>query len=233
MGGISEGEPGASMKSDDFYNANPSDRCGKFNGYNVWMQFQRNENGVQVNDCFDADAVDSDLEVYFDKNLNSHLGKYTFDIPRDYQYKFSGATEVTGIASYPLIFDISNIKTATQQKPTLTTGANTPVTTKPGIPVSQIYFGKLNDFTNKRSSSIAVEKIILHHTGDSAASQTFATLKQRKLSVHYITDRDGTIYYVVDESLTAWHAIGTECRFNRNRDCEQCKSSHKIHRCTI
>ena len=26
------------------------------------------------------------------------------------------------------------------------------------------------------------------------------------MSVHYIIDRDGAIYYIVDESLNAWHA---------------------------
>ncbi|MEK6943113.1 MAG: N-acetylmuramoyl-L-alanine amidase [Nanoarchaeota archaeon] len=75
--------------------------------------------------------------------------------------------------------------------------------TTPGIPVSDIYFGQLN---SGQRLSVAVDRIILHHTADSAAQTTFNTLKTRGLSVHYIIDRDGAIYYIVDESLNAWHA---------------------------
>jgi hypothetical protein len=50
--------------------------------------------------------------------------------------------------------------------------------------------------------------IILHHTGDSSYKQTYATLLKRGLSVHYILDRDGKVYSVVDESRLAYHAAG-------------------------
>jgi hypothetical protein len=50
--------------------------------------------------------------------------------------------------------------------------------------------------------------IILHHTGDSSYKQTYTTLLKRGLSVHYILDRDGKVYSVVDESRLAYHAAG-------------------------
>ena len=57
-----------------------------------------------------------------------------------------------------------------------------------------------------------VDRIILHHTGDDAASKTYSTLVKRKLAVHYIVDRDGTIYYAVDERKMAFHAKGWNTR---------------------
>jgi len=60
----------------------------------------------------------------------------------------------------------------------------------------------------RRSKGAVVDRVVLHHTGDRSAEQTYGTLVDRGLSVHYIIDKDGTIYYLLDESLRAAHAFG-------------------------
>ena len=76
--------------------------------------------------------------------------------------------------------------------------------TIPNVDYSTAY--TLDEYQTRDTSK--VDKIILHHTGDSSARQTYTTLKSRGLSVHYIIDRDGTIYYAVDEQYLAYHAKG-------------------------
>ncbi|MBW2990158.1 N-acetylmuramoyl-L-alanine amidase [Candidatus Woesearchaeota archaeon] len=76
------------------------------------------------------------------------------------------------------------------------------VKTKPGIPVDEKYFGELYSYSREGA---LVDTIVLHHTGDNKASQTFNTLKKRELSVHYVVDKDGTIYYLIDESTKGAH----------------------------
>ena len=77
-----------------------------------------------------------------------------------------------------------------------------PILTRPDIPVNEEYFGEL-DYADRSISNI--NRIVLHHTGDSSASQTISALKEKGLSVHYVVDKDGTIYYLVDETKTAFH----------------------------
>ena len=80
--------------------------------------------------------------------------------------------------------------------------------TKPNIAVSNEY--KLAGYD--RPEGVIVDTIVLHHTGDDAAVKTYNTLNQRQLGVHYIIDRDGTIYYLVDESKMTYHAKGWNSR---------------------
>jgi hypothetical protein len=53
-----------------------------------------------------------------------------------------------------------------------------------------------------------IEYIILHHTGGSTFDSAYQTfLRSRKqLSVHYVVDKDGIAYYLIDESRKAYHA---------------------------
>ena len=76
------------------------------------------------------------------------------------------------------------------------------VITNPGVSVNKDYFGQLP--CSARTGGIST--IVLHHTGDTSAKTTINTLKNAGYSVHYIVDKDGTIYYLVDESKKAWHA---------------------------
>ena len=51
-----------------------------------------------------------------------------------------------------------------------------------------------------------IDLIVLHHTGSSTFKGAYDTFIQRGLSVHYIVDKDGTIYYLTPENKIAWHA---------------------------
>jgi N-acetylmuramoyl-L-alanine amidase len=50
--------------------------------------------------------------------------------------------------------------------------------------------------------------VVLHHTGNSDARRSVATLTSRvsQVSAHYLVARDGRVVYMVDERLRAWHA---------------------------
>jgi len=110
------------------------------------------------------------------------------------------------------------------------TGSNPPVSTdvdtkylnavpqsgldKPGITVDTKYFGDVQ--SSARGAGAVVDKIVLHHTGGSTASGAVAGLKERGLSVHYVIDTNGIIYYLVSESRKAYHA---GCCLPRERTC--------------
>jgi N-acetylmuramoyl-L-alanine amidase len=57
---------------------------------------------------------------------------------------------------------------------------------------------------NERRPSI----VVLHHTTNETAAQALRTLtdRAREVSAHYLIDRDGSIYQLVDERYRAWHA---------------------------
>lgn len=191
--------------------------CGKFSGAYIWLDVSRKGNEISQKECFDDRTVANSLQYYFNENLNRYLIIYPGGIPADnYIYSLRGNLEITGNAIQPA--EISILKNRKEES--LTTAKpeennnnppepaknsvtdSTPKTTIPNIIVSYKY--QLDN--PKRPSWASVDTIIIHHTGDDAASKTYATLKQRRLSVHYIIDRDGTIYYVLDESKIAYHA---------------------------
>jgi hypothetical protein len=62
--------------------------------------------------------------------------------------------------------------------------------------------------SRERTDLSKVNYIVLHHTGGSTFESAYQTLNQRGLSVHYIVDIDGIIYYLVDEKRLAFHALG-------------------------
>lgn len=53
-----------------------------------------------------------------------------------------------------------------------------------------------------------IDTIIIHHTGGNDCSKTLKwfSMKDSSVSAHYVIDRDGTVYAVVDEDKSAWHA---------------------------
>ncbi len=59
---------------------------------------------------------------------------------------------------------------------------------------------------NERCEGSKICFVILHYTETDSLQQTFDIMAQRKVSVHYIIDTDGTLYKAVDESKRAWHA---------------------------
>jgi N-acetylmuramoyl-L-alanine amidase len=50
--------------------------------------------------------------------------------------------------------------------------------------------------------------VIIHNTADDTAEQALTTLTDplREVSSHYLIDRNGTLYQLVDERARAWHA---------------------------
>jgi len=50
--------------------------------------------------------------------------------------------------------------------------------------------------------------IILHHTSNATAGEALATLTDpvRRVSAHYLIERNGTVHQLVDEGVRAWHA---------------------------
>jgi len=50
--------------------------------------------------------------------------------------------------------------------------------------------------------------VVLHHTSNDTARQALRTLTDpaREVSAHYVVDRDGTLFQLVDERHRAWHA---------------------------
>ncbi len=204
-GGISEVEAEV--------NEIPDSGCGKFYGYSIWYGVEKNEEGNDASvDCINQDIIKFGLTNLFNRNLNQYSASYPHSIASEYNYEISGNLEIAGKAVYPIYFDIFRKPEAVKEQEAKIPEALKvePKTTKPGIPTSSIYFGKLK--LSNRPRNAVVDRIVLHHTGDDAAAKTFNTLKQRGLSVHYIIDRDGTIYYAVDESRTAFHTQGWNAR---------------------
>jgi N-acetylmuramoyl-L-alanine amidase len=60
--------------------------------------------------------------------------------------------------------------------------------------------------------------VVIHHTTNDAVEESLATLTSalREVSAHYLIARDGTIYYLVDETKRAWHA--GDAYWGGNRD---------------
>ncbi|OJT19035.1 hypothetical protein BO221_36575 [Archangium sp. Cb G35] len=57
---------------------------------------------------------------------------------------------------------------------------------------------------------VAIDAIVLHHTGTNSARVDLATLRwvrgNNRVSSHYLVGPDGTVYQLVPDSMTAWHA---------------------------
>jgi len=76
-------------------------------------------------------------------------------------------------------------------------------TTDPGFIVNTAY--SLN--SAKRPNPVIINYIVLHHTGGDDFKGAYDTMKGNGKSVHYMVDKDGTIYYLVDESRMAFHSL--------------------------
>jgi hypothetical protein len=60
---------------------------------------------------------------------------------------------------------------------------------------------------NDRPASTVPTAIVLHATvGDVGPSLNWLSNPASEVSVHYLIDRDGTVYQMVPEALRAWHA---------------------------
>ena len=50
--------------------------------------------------------------------------------------------------------------------------------------------------------------VVIHHTSDATAEESLGILtdRARRVSAHYLIDRDGRLFWLVDELARAWHA---------------------------
>jgi len=96
--------------------------------------------------------------------------------------------------------------------------------TQPGINVNYAYFGQV--LSKPRPEGQTISKIVLHHTAGASAKGAVLTWIQNSgdTSAHYVVDKDGTIYYVIDESRNANHA---GCK----TDASQCQAGGRCALC--
>jgi len=70
------------------------------------------------------------------------------------------------------------------------------------------YYGLLK-YSNRLSN---IDTIILHHTGGSTVLSAITGLETNKYSAHYIVDKSGRVYYLVNENFKAIHAADYNSR---------------------
>ncbi|MDQ4140175.1 MAG: N-acetylmuramoyl-L-alanine amidase, partial [Bacteroidota bacterium] len=82
-----------------------------------------------------------------------------------------------------------------QQVPVLTLVADS-------LPMGDIWVGTTNFNIRKPNY------VVIHHTAQSSTSQTLKTFTQpsTQVSAHYVIDRNGKIYHMLNDYLRAWHA---------------------------
>ena len=63
---------------------------------------------------------------------------------------------------------------------------------------------KSPNFSDRKS----IDMIVIHHTAMEDCDAVLRVLSdpKRKVSAHYVVDRDGSIYQLVDDTKAAWHA---------------------------
>ena len=64
------------------------------------------------------------------------------------------------------------------------------------------------NYHNKRRSNKSITLIILHYTGMQSERESLKRLRNPKfqVSAHYLINRNGKIFKMVDERNIAWHA---------------------------
>ncbi len=68
--------------------------------------------------------------------------------------------------------------------------------------------------------TVKPDMIVIHATATNTLEETFRYLIYSKapnrVSAHYVIDRDGTVYKLVDEEMAAWHAGLSEWQGHKN-----------------
>lgn len=137
------------------------------------------------------DSLKQNLGLYLNDNLNNYLLGYPEEdiafASDNYDFLIKN-DKIIGVAIENIEF---NVKEAEER-----------------------VFGIVSVGLNSRArlKDIAVDRIILHHTGGSTFESAYNTLIKRGLSVHYVVDRDGTVHSLVDEDRTTYHARGWNAR---------------------
>lgn len=58
----------------------------------------------------------------------------------------------------------------------------------------------------QRPPGQVIDQFVLHYDAAGSSKRCFEILQERKLSVHFLLDTDGTIYQTLDTNERAWHA---------------------------
>ncbi len=187
------------------YGGEIEEKCGNYFGYTLWS-----DQNKPIGACFPT--YKDNFAAMFEEHLNSHFTTHE-ETSVGYTFDIKNSLDVIGMPDSGIDFKIGNVNirevaisdfivapTLNQQpqdkKPILTPSPQTPLSSSCPL------------VSAPRPSGVKVDRIVLHHTGDDAASKTCRALQQFGLSVHYIIDRDGTIVYAVDEGKMAFHAKG-------------------------
>ena len=72
----------------------------------------------------------------------------------------------------------------------------------------KIRVDKSTNFSKKSRSLRDIRFLIIHYTGMQSARVSMERLKnpKSKVSCHYLIDRNGNIYRMIDDNKIAWHA---------------------------
>ena len=72
----------------------------------------------------------------------------------------------------------------------------------------KIKVNKSRNFSKKTRRSKDIKYLIIHYTGMQSVRASIKRLKNRnsKVSCHYLIDRNGDIYKMIDDAKVAWHA---------------------------
>ena len=77
---------------------------------------------------------------------------------------------------------------------------------------------KSHNFSKKVRKIKDIKHLIIHYTGMQSARASLARLisKKQKVSCHYLIDRKGKIFRMIDERKIAWHAGKSSWRQFKN-----------------
>ena len=90
--------------------------------------------------------------------------------------------------------------------------APAPVSSVPSAPlnIKQTDFSTQTEAMKNRGMMKKVVGAVFHHTGGDSVSGAIATLKQRKLSYHYIIDKKGNIHQLLPDGAVGFHTTESD-----------------------
>ena len=150
-----------------------------------WTTLQVTSNGPLV--MYDSSGRGFDIKA-------NPAGFYSKN-ERSLQIKIAELTIRNDVAKYTIL----NVGDFSTEEVTLTSAK-----VKPGVSVKTPGFVP----APARHPDSVVDRIVLHHTAGTSWSGAYSEFQSRssEVSSHYIVDKNGLVYYIVDESLKALHA---------------------------
>jgi len=115
---------------------------------------------------------------------------------------------IVGPATYRRLMTEKEAKTIASQKYIICSGKEVPIEWN-----KVITFRDKNGFvapegTYKKANRTNINMLVVHFDVCLSSKSCFDVLKQRKISVPFLIDNDGSIYQTLDTQHIAWHAAG-------------------------